>query len=103
MFALLLSIFAGCKKNDNNPANCFSNAATVRQIINRPAAIHFSGGQYYVIEQNTIDTRLRPCYLSPEFMVDGLQVIVSGDVKETAINSSEPCCTDDFIITKISR
>ena len=35
----------------------------------------------FIIQQGSIDERLRPCNLSDEFKVNNLQVIVSGLVK----------------------
>ena len=112
---LLLSIFTlalttSCKKNNSTtnrdpqllPDTCFSNEATRRSVVNKPATIQATGGQYYIIEQNTIDTKLLPCTLSPEFRVHGLQVIVSGNVK-SAVKNIPICCIDNFQLLSISK
>ncbi|MEO8764426.1 MAG: hypothetical protein ABI416_09065 [Ginsengibacter sp.] len=53
------------------------------------------------MEKGTIDTRLQICALATEFQVDTLEAVISGDVKTTTHQSI--CCTDNFIVTKISR
>jgi hypothetical protein len=104
-FALVTTIISSCKKdnNVNTDTDCFPNATTVRQITNAQATVKAAGGKYYIVEQGTIDTKLNPCTLSKEFQVDNLQVTISGDVKLTQQGGLEPCCTDNFVITKISR
>lgn len=104
-FLLVIIIFSSCKKDNNSNAktNCFADASTVRQIINAPAIIQEVGGQFYIVEQGTYDTKLNPCMLPTEFQVNHLPVTVSGDVKSTIRGINEPCCTDDFVITNISR
>jgi hypothetical protein len=87
--------------NKNN--NCFPDSATVREIKNKPAAIRLTGDQYYIIEQGTIDTKLKPCNLTEDFKVNNLQVTVSGDVKETSRVGQSPCCIDNFVITEITK
>jgi hypothetical protein len=100
---LIISILPACEKESSTNTDCFSNNLTVRQITNAPATVRNIGGRFYIIEQNTIDTKLNPCTLAQEFQVDNLQVTVSGDVKSTIQNGPEPCCTENFVITRISR
>ncbi len=101
-FLLLLTIAVSCKKvNQSNV--CFENETTSGQIVNKPATIKLINNQFYIIEQGTIDTRLNPCNLPEEFKVDNLQVTISGDVKTTIYNPGEPCCTENFVITKIVK
>ncbi len=57
----------------------------------------------YLVEEGTIDTRLIPCNLSPDFYKDGLVVRISGLVKTTVRNTMAPCCAENFVIVKISR
>jgi len=40
-------------------------------------------------------------FILAEFYQDGLQVIISGEVKSTP--QVGPCCTENFVITEISR
>ncbi len=82
--------------------DCFPNTSTVRQITNAQATIKASGGKFYIVEQGTVDTKLNPCTLSQEFQIDNLQVTISGDVKMTSYGLGEPCCIDNFIVTKIT-
>ncbi len=58
---------------------------------------------HYVVEENAIDNKLIPCNLTKEFQVDNLLVTISGDVKETVQSASSPCCSENFVITKIVR
>ena len=101
-FLPLTTIISSCKK-DNSITDCFPNSSTVRQISNEEAMVKAGDGKFYLVEQNTIDTKLNPCTLAEEFQVDNLRVIISGDVKSTQRVAFEPCCTDNFVITKISR
>ena len=55
------------------------------------------------VEQGSIDTKLLPCNLPMEFIQDGLQVVISGEVKSTPQSGFGPCCTENFVITKITR
>lgn len=107
-FRLVTLIFfvtsiTSCEKDNNPTVDCFPNTSTVRQITNKQATIKSAGGKFYIIEQGTIDTKLNPCNLTHEFQVDNLQVTISGDVKATVQGGPEPCCTENFVITKISR
>lgn len=99
---VMTSIFS-CKKDNNSNSDCFPNSSTVRQITNGQATIKEVGGKFYIIEQGSIDNKLNPCSLPAEFQVNNLQVTISGDVKSTLQGGPEPCCTENFVITKISR
>jgi hypothetical protein len=93
-----------CNKDNAQPIDCFPNATTLRQISNRPATINQQpGGLFYIVEQGSIDTKLDPCNLPSEFQIDNLQVIISGDVKATVQGGPGPCCTDVFVISKITK
>lgn len=97
-------LISSCKKDKAQTNDCFPNATTSRQIINKPATIkQQSAGVFYIVEQGTIDTKLNPCNLTPEFQIDNLLVTISGDVKATVQGGPGPCCTDNFVITKITR
>ncbi len=102
-FVLPMTMISSCKKDNNTNTECFPNSSTVRQITNAKATVRAVGGKFYLVEQGTIDTKLNPCTLTQEFQVDSLQVTISGDVKLTQYNGLEPCCTDNFLISKISR
>lgn len=101
-FLILIIIFNSCKK-EKESTECFPNATTVRQVSNKQAVIKLTAtvNPVWIIEQGAIDTKLVPCNIPMEFYHDGLQVIVSGEVKSTP--QSVPCCTENFFITKISR
>ncbi|MBC7650222.1 MAG: hypothetical protein H7101_00575 [Deinococcales bacterium] len=99
-----LLIFQSCNKSDNetNKANCYVNDVTTRQVVNKQATIQVINGQFYIIESNTIDEKLRPCNLAIDFQINNLQVIVSGNVKATP-QIGMPCCTQNFVITSITK
>lgn len=105
LFIILLesTIIFSCKKDNSSSTDCFPNTSTVRQITNGQATIKEVGSKFYMVEQGSIDTKLNPCSLPTEFQVDNLQVQISGDVKSTLQGGPEPCCTENFVITKISR
>jgi hypothetical protein len=103
-FGLCSIIFCCCKKDDTKQTDCFPNADTYRQIIDKPATVRQqAGGTFFIVEQGTIDTKLNPCNLPTDFQVDNLQVIISGDVKTSIQGGPGPCCTENFVITKITR
>ena len=97
------TIIFSCKKDNHSNPDCFPNTSTVRHITNVQATIKEVSSKFYIVEKGAIDTKLNPCSLSAEFQVDNLQVTISGDVKSTTQGGSEPCCTENFIVTKISR
>lgn len=103
-FFILITIFNSCKK-DKETTQCFPNAPTVRQISNKQAVIKLTAtvNPVWIIEKGSIDTKLIPCNFPMEFYQDGLQVIISGEVKSTPQAGPGPCCTEKFVITKISR
>jgi hypothetical protein len=106
LFFILITIVISCKKEEKKwTPDCFYNAITVRQISNKQAVIKVTATIYgvYIIEQGSIDTKLIPCNLPMEFIQGDLQVIISGDVKATPQGGPGPCCTENFVITKISR
>lgn len=99
----LTIIVTSCKKENVSNVDCFLYTSTVRQIINQPATIKIAGGLFYIVEHSTIDTKLIPCNLSQEFQISNLQVIVSGEVKSSITNAGEPCCSENFVIKKITK
>ena len=101
---LLAITFNACKKRNKIGTDC-ANASTVRQIINKQATIKLTGATnpVYIVEDGAIDTKLIPCNFRMEFYENDLRVIISGDVKLTMGNGFQPCCTENFVITKISR
>jgi hypothetical protein len=100
---LVSTIIFSCKKDNNSNTDCFPNTSTVRQITNGQATIKEVGGKFYIVEKGSIDNKLNPCSLATEFQVDNLEVTITGDVKSTTQGGADPCCTENFIISKISR
>ncbi|RDC62166.1 hypothetical protein [Adhaeribacter pallidiroseus] len=103
-FALFLLLVSSCDKEKEEEVpgkNCLAEIETVREIKNKPAIVTNAGSQYYLVEEGTIDTKLKPCYLSQEFLVDNLLVTISGEVKKT--NQEGICCTDNFKVTQIFK
>ncbi len=103
---VLLLLLISCKKEkDETITGCSPDAITIRQISNNQAIIKVTGmmNGVYILEQGTIDTKLIPCNLPAEFIQNDLQVIISGDVKFRQRTGIEPCCTENLVITKITR
>ncbi|MEP6949105.1 MAG: hypothetical protein ABI863_07530 [Ginsengibacter sp.] len=96
-----ITVINSCKKDTNSNAHCSPDALTSREITNERATIKKLGSGFYIIEQGSIDTKLIPCNLEAEFQVGDLEVTVSGDAKTTLPENT--CCTEYFLITKISR
>ena len=100
-FLVLTLALTNCKKTKTD--NCFENDPTSGQIVNKQATVKLMNNKFYLVEQFTIDTWLNPCNLAREFRIDNLQVTISGDVKTTTYPPGEPCCTENFVITKIAK
>lgn len=96
-----VTVLTSCKKDKSSVVDCIPNTSTSRQILNSHAIIKEYYGKYFIVEEGTIDTKLNPCNLTEEFQVDNLQVTVSGEVKFTP--QTGVCCTENFVITRISR
>ena len=96
-------VYTACNKSVNSTVDCFTNQPTTRQLTNKQATVKSAGGRFYNVEQGSIDSKLNPCNLKQEFQVNDLQVVVSGDVKLTTQVGLGPCCTENFVITKITR
>lgn len=100
-------LILSCKKEEvpkkQVKNECTTNDTTVRLINEKRATIQSSNNQYYIVEEGTIDTRLQPCNLSNEFMINQLSVLISGEVKKTVQSNNAPCCIETFFITKISK
>jgi len=99
---MLVIIVGSCKKGKKT-TGCFPDATTVRKISNKRAVIKLTAtiNPVWIIEQGAIDTKLIPCNFPIEFYQNELQVIISGEVKSTP--QVGVCCTENFVITKISR
>ena len=103
---MLVVVFAGtfsCKKNADIKTTCLPDSKTVREITDKAAVVKAVNNQFYLIEQGTVDSKLRPCTLSQQFQHDNLNVTISGEVKATLQCADCPCCIEDFVITKISQ
>ena len=110
MTVLLLVILFSCGENEE--ADCGSGEETILTLNNKEAAIQESGGQFFLYFEAGIETDserlmetihlLLPCNLQEQFKEDGLEVRVSGEVKENPGYSSHTNYTD-FFITKIAR
>ena len=103
MFMVLMIFFSACKKENNTTAGCWLDVLDTRIIVNSPATIKSTGAGFYIVEQGYIDLIFNPCNLNPAFQIDNLQVIISGNVKPTIQNGAGPCCTENFVITKIEK
>jgi hypothetical protein len=104
LFGLAITINA-CKKKSDADTNCLPTATTVRQIINKQATIKLTAmiNPVYLVEDGAIDTKLIPCNFPQEFYENDLRVTISGEVKATAQVGPGPCCSENFVITSITR
>jgi len=102
-YASCAILYSACEKETSMPEACSNDAIMVRIITNQRATVQASQGNFYLVEQGAIDTRLVPCNLAKEFQEDNLQVTISGEVKATTSVPSGPCCTENIIILKITR
>lgn len=103
LYSLTVILVSSCKKDNHPVSDCFPDAVTIRQIINAEATIKEGGGKFYIVEKTSIDSKLNPYSLPAEFQINNLQVKISGDVKATIQVGPDPCCTENFVITKITR
>ncbi len=99
---ITIVFFFSCKKEATQLAHCLDNAETVGVISNRKATVVNPGNEFYIVEENSIDSKLYPCNLPAEFRQHGLSVTVSGEIKK-GTNTLAPCCENDFVILKISK
>ena len=99
----LIVLIQSCKKSNDSTIECFPEAATIRQITTKQATIKLTNGQFYIIENGTVDTKLNPCNLAKDFQVNDLPVTISGDVKATTQSGQVACCTENFVISAITR
>lgn len=101
-FFLLILLTLSCQKEDES--GCNDDAKTVRIITRAPASISFFENQYFIIEQNTIDTRLLPCTLPVAFQKEKLAVTISGEVKDYPNGEKvQICCTERIILRLIQE
>lgn len=100
---LLMASLSACKKDSSSNNGCSPGTATARYITNSQATIKATGGQFFIVEKDAIDTRLAPCSLAANFQVNDLPVTISGEVKVASHGGDMPCCTNNFVISKISR
>jgi len=82
---------------------CPTSEPTVFKLENEAAIVIENSGSYFLVQPNTIDTRLLPCNLDPAFRVHGLPVIISGVIKRTSVDPNAPCCVESFIISCIRK
>lgn len=107
---IFIPLIFSCKKSnkDNYYPNedCNTDGETIRIINKQRATVKLTATFYeavYLVEENTIDTRLIPCNFPMEFYQDGMVVIISGEVKAAKQRPSTPCCAENFIISSIQR
>lgn len=101
-FTHLFILCSSCKKSNTLDRACFSDTANAGKLINKQAIIKLSGADFYIYEQGTIDTKLIPCNLPPNFQMNDLQVMISGYIKPSK-EEGNTCCTEILFITKITR
>ncbi len=97
--------FIGCDKNED--FDCGYNGDTILVLKNKEASIIGIDGRFFLRFEEAIITEsmnlmdsiysLLPCNLDTEYQVNGLDVIVSGHVKENPGYSSHNNYTDFFV------
>lgn len=102
-FALYLLVSTSCKKSTGSGEACYFAADPAMGFINNAPARILSAGGNFIISLNSSDTLLSACNLQGSYKIDGLNVLVSGEVKPTAQNTYDPCHCYNFLITKIIR
>ncbi|WP_336517960.1 hypothetical protein [Pollutibacter soli] len=91
-----------CKKELHQQSKkCSTDATISRTLSDKKATVEESGGIYFLVEENTIDTKLRACNLPEEFMIDMLAVTFSGLTRVS--NENMVCCVEDLEILKITK
>lgn len=113
-FSLLITyiiclLLPACKKNSTAVKNgCDPLSTTSRQLIAKKATVKLTATAtypVYLVEEGAIDTKLIPCNfpVGAEYYQNDLQVIISGDVKPVAAIDYGPCCSENLVITQISK
>lgn len=104
---VLILASGACKKDKKEPSpdDCFSGSTIIRQITDAAATVYVTATTHgiYLVEKGAIDTRLIPCNLPKEFLQNNLAVMVSGEVRSGVAVAGGPCCSQNFVITKIRR
>ncbi len=107
LYTILILPSNACKKDKKEPSadDCFSGSTIIRQITDAEATVHVTATAQgiYLVEKGAIDTRLIPCNLPAGFLQNNLAVTISGEVRTGVSLMGGPCCTQNFVITKISR
>lgn len=108
IYSILLITVGACKKDKKEDANaCLPGVPTIRTIINKQATVKVTAtvaaSGVYLVEEGSIDSKLIPCNLSPEYYQNDLKVIISGEVKATTTAAWNPCCIENFVITRITK
>lgn len=103
-FAFCCIHLSSCKKEKNiEKIDCSPDTDVFDRLVDEPEVIaRESDGTFLIYQHGTIDTRLKPCNLPAEFQVHGLEITVSGTVKNY-VNDGTPCCLHNFVITKIVK
>ena len=93
-----------CQTEPESDSDCNDGSKALRIITNAPATIYLYENQYFITEQNTIDTRLIPCSLPVQFQKDRLMVTISGEVKNYRIQDKiYACCIEKIVLSHIKE
>jgi hypothetical protein len=100
---IAITICGACNKEEKTET-C-ADGPTVRQLVNKRAVVKLTATVHpvYLIEEGAIDTKLVPCNFPAELYQHDLHVTISGEVRATPQQSGQPCCFENFVITKITR
>jgi len=101
---LCIAVMFSCQTTQESDPDCNDGSKTLRIITNAPATIYLFENQYFITEQNTIDTRLVPCSLPVQFQKDRLMVTISGEVKNYLVQDKiYACCIEKIVLTHIEE
>ncbi len=101
---LCIAVMFSCQTTQESDPDCNDGSKTLRIITNAPATIYLIENQYFITEQNTIDTRLVPCYLPEKFQKDKLSVSISGEVKNYPIRDMiYACCIEKIVLSHVEQ
>lgn len=86
--------FSSCGKSEEEilPVCSLSGTSVIFTVTSDTGTLRKEQNEYYLVAQNSIDSRLYPCNLPDSFRQEGLRLRYSGRVYESAIRTNAPCC-----------
>lgn len=103
IIALTIAALTVCKKKSVSVIPCQSDAATTGYLVMTKVTVSKTGNSFLLIPEGAIDTRYNPCNLPAQYAVDKKKLLIEAEIKATAHNDFNPCCTEDIVISKLSE